>query len=109
MRHEKNAHIIVKGFTPQVEGPLGPWYQKVNATGSRARAAATAQQLRDILGEPDTIEHVSDDDRRESEDSPIDAHYPSEYWVYVDPYRPRFHYQFGISAGWIVEISMLRH
>ena len=99
----------MKGFTQQVEGPLGPWYQKVNATVSRAQAAATAEQLRDILGEPDTIEHVPDDDRRESEDTPIDARYPSEYWVYVDPYRPRFSYRFGISAGRIVETSRLTH
>ena len=95
----------MKDFSPQIEGPPGPWYQKVNAAVQQAREAKTPDQLRAILGEPDIIEILSDDDRRVSRNSPVDERYPAEYWIYIDPYRPRFRYLFGISAGWIVERS----
>jgi hypothetical protein len=93
----------MKGFPQTVEGPLGPWYQKVNAAVAKAQAATSADQLRHILGDPDQIDHVEDDAQRESPDAPIDDCEAAEYWVYLDPYRPRFRYQFGISKGRIVE------
>lgn len=89
----------MKGFSKQVEGPLGPWYQKVNAAIKCAEVASTSRQLLGILGEPDIIEQVSDEDRRRTEDGPIDDHLATEIWIYNDPYRPRIEYHFGISSG----------
>ena len=92
----------MKGFPPTVEGPLGPWHQKVNATVACAQLAATPAELRQILGEADTIEIESAENRREYQEYPLDERYCSEYWNYVDPYRPRMKYRFGISAGRII-------
>jgi hypothetical protein len=94
----------MKGFPPNVDGPLGPWYQKVNAAIREATESRTIAELRDILGEPDAIEAVEDDDRRETKDAPVDEKYPEQYWVYRDPYRPRFYYYFGISRGRPIEL-----
>lgn len=98
----------VKGFQQQVDGPMGPWYQKVNAAVRRAKDARTVEELRDILGEPDHIEIVHNE-WRESEDAPVDERYLSQAWEYVDPYRPRFHYTFDISLGRVVGTSRLTY
>lgn len=99
----------MRGFPQQVGGPMGPWYQRVNATIRKAQTSGNVDQLREVLGEPDQIEMVANDDRRESEDAPIDERYPAEFWIYIDPYRRRIQYRFGISEDRIVEISKVTH
>jgi len=54
----------MKNFTANVEGPLGPWYRKVNDPIALAARARTIGELRGILGEPDTIQTLSADDRK---------------------------------------------
>ena len=93
----------MRDFPSQVSGPLGPWYKKVNAVIDAAYEAKTAAKLLAVLGEPDEIEGVSDDDRRAIGASAIDPRYAGKYWVYVDPYRPRMRYRFGVSDGKVVE------
>jgi len=61
----------MKGFPEHVEGPMGPWYQKVNAAVAKVTRGKTVPQIREILGEPDETIEVPDDDRRQDADSPL--------------------------------------
>ena len=83
MSQREGIRAEMKDFPLQVEGPIGPWYVKVNAAVKRAHEAKTSEQLIEVLGDPDTIERVPRDDRRSSEEA-------SEIWDYIDPYRPDF-------------------
>ena len=93
----------MRDFPAQISGPLGPWYKKVNAAVAGAFKASSAAQLLKILGEPDHVEGVSDDDRRPIGTIAIDPRYPAKVWIYVDPYRPRIRYRFGIARDKIVD------
>ena len=99
----------MKGFPKEVEGPMGPWYQKVNASIEKARLAKTLFELREILGEPDDSIDVPDDDRCENANSPIDPRHPRLIFVYRDPYRLRVEYKFGISNDRVVGFMKVRH
>lgn len=99
----------MKGFPKQVEGPLGSWYQKVNASIEKAMLAKTPLELREILGEPDNTIDVPDDDRRANANSPIDPRNPGLIFVYRDPYRPRVEYKFGISNDRVVGFTKVKH
>jgi len=88
----------MKGFPPVVEGPLGPWYQKVNAAIRSAEKVNAVQELRNILGDPDSVEVLSDEERRgEADDAPIDPRHPAQMWEYPDPYRRGRFYRFDVS------------
>ncbi len=95
----------MKGFPEHVDGPMGPWYQKVNAAIGRAKAAKTVAEIREILGEPDDTIGVPDNDRRQDANSPIDPRYPAVILVYRDPYRKRVEYRFDVSNGRVIGFS----
>jgi hypothetical protein len=99
----------MKDFPKQVKGPMGPWYQKVNASIEKARLAKTPLEIRGFLGEPDNTIEVPDDDRRQNANSPIDPRDPELILIYRDPYRPRVEYRFGISNGRVIGFTKVRH
>ncbi len=99
----------MKGFPEVVEGPMGPWYQKVNAAVAKVKRGKAMREVLEILGEPDETIKVSDDDRREDADSPIDPRNPELILVYRDPYRKRIKYRFGISNGRVITLSKARY
>lgn len=82
---------------------MGQWYQKANAAVSAASAAASVDELREALGEPDAIQGA---------DAPTPTKMLAQLgsglrfgdeeaesvWTYVDPYRPRFRYKFGLTG-----------
>ena len=73
----------MKGFPETLEQPLGPWRAKVKQLIAQANNLQTAEQLLDLLGQPDSQE--SSDDRP-----------GAKTWTYVDPARPRFSYLFDV-------------
>ncbi len=99
----------MKGFPKHVEGPMGPWYQRVNAAVAKVTRGKTVPQIRDILGEPDETIEVPDDDRRQDADSPVDPRYPELILVYYDPYRKRIRYKFDISNGRVIGFTKARY
>lgn len=91
----------MKGFPEQPEGAIGEWYQKVNSTVRTASQSKTVNKLISILGRPDKIE--GDEIERPSnmlKKLGSMLHFGDEkaesVFVYVDPYRPRIRYKFGI-------------
>jgi hypothetical protein len=95
----------MKGLPERVEGPMGRWYQKVNALIAKAKAAKTVAEVREILGDPDETIDVPNEDRRQDKNSPIDPRYPGLILVYRDPYRKRIKYRFDVSNGRIIGFS----
>ncbi len=95
----------MKGFTENVVGPKGPWYKKVNEVVLMAMKSDDPTYVKEILGDPDFIEKVEDEDRIPNGSNEIDPRYPEVYWNYIDPYRPRKLYRFGISGEIIVDHS----
>jgi hypothetical protein len=73
----------MKGFPATVEPPRGPWRAKVDALMAQALKAQTAEEVRNLLGEPDEIHR--------------DAGEPTETWDYADPSRPGRTYCFDVS------------
>ena len=66
----------MKGFPEKVDGPLGPWYKKVNAAFAQIQYGDSKERLLEVLGEPDLI-WTGDDLDGECD----------ECLVYFDPYR----------------------
>ncbi len=95
----------MKGFSKNVDGPKGPWYKKVNEVVSKAMQSNDPAFIIELLGEPNLIEKVEEEDRIPDGNSEVDPRYPEVYWSYFDPYRPRKMYKFGISGNTIVERS----
>lgn len=95
----------MKGFPQKVSGPKGSWYKKINKVVSEAMLSDDPQFVKDILGEPDSVEKVAVEDRIPVGRNDIDHRYPEFYWIYYDPYRPKKMYRFGISNEKIVERS----
>ncbi|MEQ1654068.1 MAG: hypothetical protein ABL960_00075 [Nitrospira sp.] len=90
----------MKGFSEPAEGPIGPWYQKVNEVVERAQQARTVQELVAILGDPDEVEALTDDERRVGDStSPIDLRHPAKIFEYADPYRRGRFYRFDVSES----------
>jgi hypothetical protein len=75
----------MKDCPTTISGPLGPWYQKVNALVAEANMATTAEMIKSILGEPDTIEIVPDEERISDTSGKLDCSYPDTYYEYADP------------------------
>ena len=95
----------MKGFPEQVEGPMGPWYQKVNAALAKARLAKTLPDLRGLLGEPDEVLDGDEEDRRKNANDP---RYPEFIWVYLDPYRRGIEYHFNVAGGRVMFSGKVR-
>ena len=82
---------------------MGQWYQKVTAAVAVAGDATSANELIEALGDPDAIQGA---------DAPTPTKRLAELgsslrfgdekaesvWTYVDPYRPRFRYKFGLTG-----------
>jgi hypothetical protein len=77
----------MKGFPTTVDGPMGEWYKKVNAVVEPAMKAVTESEIRELLGEPDELIVVPDDERRDDETSKVSDMYPDHIFIYNDPYR----------------------
>jgi len=93
----------MKGFSEPVEGPVGPRYQQVNEAVGQAQQARTVQELVAILGDPDGVEVLSDDERRVGDTtSPIDPRHPARIFEYADPYRRGKFYRFDVSDSGVV-------
>ena len=99
----------MRDFPETVGGPMGPWYQKVNAAIAKVTRGKTVPEVLEILGEPDETIKVPDDDRRQDSDSPIDPRYPEVILVYRDPYRKRIKYRFDISKGRVIGFTKARY
>jgi hypothetical protein len=99
----------MKGFSEPIEGPIGPWYQKVNEAVERAKEARTVRELVAILGDPDGVEVLSADERRvDDHTSPIDPRHPAKIFEYADPYRRGRFYRFDVSdSGAILGMTRL--
>ena len=98
----------MKAFPEQVEGPMGPWYQKINASIAKAKLAKTPAEIREILGEPSEAVDIPDDNRRRHANAPIDARYPERILVYRDPYRTHIEYRFEVSNGRVIGFTKVR-
>lgn len=99
----------MKGFVEPAEGPLGSWYQKVNETVERAQQSRTVQELVAILGDPDGVEVLTDDERRVGDaTSPIDSRHPAKILEYAAPYRRGRFYRFDVSdSGAVLGMTRL--
>lgn len=99
----------MKGFSEPAEGLIGPWYQKVNEAVERAQQASTVQELIVMLGDPDRVEVLSDDERRvDDPTSPIDPRHPAKIFEYADPYRRGRFYRFDVSdSGAVLAMTRL--
>lgn len=95
----------MKCIPENVDGPMGPWYRKVNELVKSAMESNDSRLVKEILGEPDFIEQVAADDRMPAGNKETDPRYPEVYWNYIDPFRPRKLYRFGISGEVIVAHS----
>ncbi len=94
----------LKGFLDTPGGSLGPWYRKVNEAVAQAAACTEVAALVARLGEPDVVEE------REGVKTPSDhmAALGSRFrfdddgaervLTWVDPYRPRRRYRFGVTG-----------
>jgi len=93
----------MKDFPAKVDGPMGPWFRKVNEVVAKAQTLKKASDLRGLLGEPDAVHAVETDDRVPDGEVRVSPRYPAEYWEFIDPYRPRRRYWFGINKGRVIE------
>ena len=94
----------MKNFPEEPEGPLGPWYRRVNDAVTASNACASPKELISLLGEPDAIhkgEEVLHPSAIFQEMGSIFKFSDFDYEVvftYVDPYRPRKRYRYGIRG-----------
>lgn len=101
----------MKGLPDNVDGPLGPWLKKVREAVASVGVGDSRERVIERLGLPDEVRHDSvsaagalqgllDDVAGGrtligyGDNVPI-----PEILVYIDPYRPRRRYLFGIRAG----------
>jgi hypothetical protein len=106
----------MKGFPLQVDGPMGPWYRKVNEMVANVQVGDTKSRLVELLGEPDEIRggtHHPGQALQELMENvaggPTVLHYGSkdgydEILVYRDPYRLPKSYVFAIGNSMIAAI-----
>lgn len=101
----------MKGFSPTVDGPLGPWLKRVQEAVSQIEVGTPREALLAALGPPDEVqretagpgkqlqelmENVSGGETllRYGDKQPF-----AEILRYQDPYRPRRWYSFGVRQG----------
>ena len=95
----------MKGFPDAPEGPLGPWYRKVNEAVAQAAACAEVEALVERLGQPDAVDErdgvKTPSDHMAALGSPFrfDDDGAERVLTWVDPYRPRRHYRFGVTGN----------
>ncbi len=98
----------MKGFPTRPEGPLGPWYRKVNETVARAGTCTTATDLVELLGEPDAEEAAGDVVLPTQAMAALGSRLrfgeegAERVLTWIDPYRPARRYRFGIADGRVV-------
>jgi len=87
---------------------MGPWYRRVNALVASANGCETLRQLIDVLGEPDKIEAAGETvtPSRFFESIGSIFRFGDEHadiiLTYIDPYRPRHRYKYGVENSRIV-------
>ena len=84
---------------------MGPWYKKVNDQIQQATHCSTTKELIALLGEPSKREASSAVESPTKFFQRIGSlfRFGDDEWetvfTYVDPYRPRHRYKFGITSG----------
>ncbi len=106
----------MKGFSVTANGTPGPRYRKVNEAIAEAAACSEVTALIERLGEPDTVDDGGDVRTPSQHMAELGSRFRFDdeeaEWVltWIDPYRPRRHYRFAISAGrvtghWLETVS----
>lgn len=85
--------------------PLGPEHKKFKNKIVQAQSISSVEELLRIMGKPDKIEECELEDRISGETGELSDEYPEKYLIYIDPWRPRVHYRFGVSSGQVIEFS----
>lgn len=95
----------MKDFPGKLDGPKGQWYRKVNERIAEATACSTVEELVEVLGKPDKVERAEEVTTPSKFFESIGSIFrfgderAEEILTYVDPYRPRIRYRFGIVKG----------
>jgi len=92
----------VKDFPSKPDGPMGPWYKKINACISEARKCVTISELVGQIGKPSLIEVDNKGVNPGEFIKSIDAgnfSFESDILAkYRDPYRRHIWYEFRFEA-----------
>ncbi len=94
----------MKNFPINPDGPKGPWYKKVRETINIANALKSTEELVELLGEPVKIEGEEFKGptaflRSIGSIFKFGDQESDTVYTYVDPYRPRNRYKFGLKKG----------
>ena len=101
----------MKGFPQTVDGPLGPWFKRVQEAVSTVEVGATRHGVLAALGPPDEVQRYTAGPGKQLQELMEnvaggetlfrygDKEPFAEILRYQDPYRPRRWYAFGIRQG----------
>jgi len=109
-----SCECTMKGFPLKPEGPMGPWYKKVNDLVAQTRQGDSKARLIELLGPPEVTVSGANSSPQHLQNimedvagGPTLIQYGSkenydEVLDYKDPFRPRVHYIFGMKGGEVV-------
>lgn len=97
----------MKGFPEHPDGPMGPWYRKVNERIREAMACSSAEELVELLGPPDRKDPAGHSLTPSAVFERLGSMFRFQdmnaetVLTFVDPYRPKIRYRFSVAGGQI--------